>query len=318
VAFVYEEHMRNAYTQSWNLTLEREVAGGFITRAAYAASKGTRLVALREGNSAVYAPGVTTATTNQRRPLFPNFNNVTLIEPVGNSTFHSFQFTAERRFEHGYSFLLNYTLAHSIDDSSANKATGTTRTNPFNQRFDKGSSDFDHRHVLAFSSLWELPVKFDSRAANTLLGGWNLSGIVSLLGGQPFTVGSGVDNARTGTGGQRADLVGNPILSSSRPRGERVLQWLNPTAFALNALGTFGTQGRNMWRGPGYASTDFGVHKNFSISESMKAQFRFEVFNAFNRVNLNGPDANRSSGNFMRITSAQDPRILQFALRFSW
>ncbi len=318
VAFVYEEHMRNAYLHAWNLTLEREVAGGFIVRGAYAASKGTRLVALREGNPAVYAPGVTTATTNQRRPLFPNFGNVTLIEPVGNSSYHSLQFTGERRFSRGYTVLVNYTFAKSIDDGSANKATGTTRTNPFNQRFDKGPSDFDHRHVFSASSLWELPIRFDSRAANTLLGGWNVSGIASLLSGQPFTVGSGADNARTGTGGQRADLVGNPYLAGDRPRGERINLWLNRAAFQTNALGTFGNQGRNLFRGPGFASVDFGLHKNFAISERARAQFRFEVFNAFNRVNLNQPDGNLASGNFLKVTSAVDPRILQFAVRLNW
>ena len=124
VAFVYEEHMRNAYLQAWNFTVEREVASGTIARLAYAASKGTRLVSLREENAAVYAPGVTTATTNQRRPLFPSFSNVTLIEPVGNSTFHSLQATVERRFTKGFSVLSNLMWSKSIDDGSANKATG--------------------------------------------------------------------------------------------------------------------------------------------------------------------------------------------------
>jgi hypothetical protein len=318
VAFVYEEHMRNAYLQSWNLTLEREIAGAFIARAAYAGSKGTRLVALREANAAVYAPGATTATTSQRRPLFPNFNQVTLIEPVGNSTFHSLQLTGERRFAKGFSLLANYMIAKSLDDGSANKATGTTRTNPFNQRFDRGPSDFDHTHVFTASSLWELPIKWDRRAAQLLLGGWNLTGILTLHTGYAFTVGSGVDNARTGTGGQRPDVVGNPLLPEGRPRGERINAWFNRAAFVPNALGTFGTLGRNTLRGPGTAITDFGLHKNFPIAERLTTQFRFELFNAFNRVNLNLPDGNLASGNFTRVTSAGDPRILQFALRVMW
>jgi len=318
VAFVYEEHMRNAYLQSWNLTLEREVAGGFIARAAYAASKGTSLVALREANPAVYAPGVTTATTNQRRPLFPNFNNVTLIEPVGYSTFHSLQLTAERRFEKGFTLVANYTFSKSLDDGSANKATGTTRTNPFNQRFDKGPSDFDHRHVFVASSLWELPIRFENRGAQLLLGGWNLGGIFTLHTGYPFTVGSGADNARTGTGGQRADLVGNPVISGDRTRQQKIDGWLNRAAFVTNPLGTFGTQGRNMWRGPGTANVNLGLHKTFPITERLKTQFRFEMFNAFNRVNLSLPDGNLVGVNFLKITSADDPRILQFALRLMW
>lgn len=318
VAFVYEENMRNAYLQAWNLTLEREVGWGVIARTAYAASKGTRLVTGREGNPALYAVGATTATTNQRRPLFPNFGQVTLIEATGNSTFHSLQLTAERRFNRGFSLLTNYMFSKSIDDSSANKSTGQTRTNIYNQAFDKGLSDFDHAHVFTSSGIWEMPVRLENRLAQLLAGGWNLTSILTLQSGFPFTVGSGVDNARSGTGGQRADLVGDPRLSESRSRGEKVAMWLNPIAFVPNALGTFGNQGRNMWRGPGYASVDLGIHKNFQAAEELRVQFRFEMFNAFNRVNLAGPNASQNSSTFMRTSTAYDPRILQFALKLIW
>jgi hypothetical protein len=175
--------------------------------------------------------------------------------------------------------------------------------------------------VFTASSLWELPpVKVENRAADLLIGGWALSGILTLQSGFPFTVGSGVDNARTGTGGQRADLIGNPYLSGGRSRGEQIAQWLGRDAFALNALGTFGNQGRNMFRGPGLATLDLGLQKNFRVTERFTTQFRFEAFNALNRPNLAGPDGNRSSGNFMRTTSTGpfEPRILQFALKVIW
>ncbi|MGH9662646.1 MAG: hypothetical protein ACRD96_29115, partial [Bryobacteraceae bacterium] len=119
-------------------------------------------------------------------------------------------------------------------------------------------------------------------------------------------------------GGQRADLIGAPYLAGGRSRADRVAQWLNRTAFATNALGTFGNQGRNMFRGPGLASVDLGLFKNFRITERLTTQFRFETFNSLNRANLTGPDANQSSVNFMRTTSAYDPRILQFALKVLW
>ncbi|HUQ91412.1 MAG TPA: hypothetical protein VM120_07010 [Bryobacteraceae bacterium] len=93
---------------------------------------------------------------------------------------------------------------------------------------------------------------------------------------------------------------------------------MNRTAFAPNALGTFGNLGRNRFRGPGFINFDFGLHKNFPITERVNTQFRFETFNTFNRVNLGLPVVNQSAGNFMRITTAGDPRILQFALRLSF
>ncbi len=316
--FVYEQSMRNPYIQSWNLTMEREIGGGFIGRASYAGSKGTRMVALREFNAAVYAPGATTATTNARRPFAPAIGNLTIIEPVSNSTYHALQLTAERRFAKGFSILTNYQFSKSIDDASANKATGQARTNPNNQAFDKGPSDFDKRHVFNLSGLWELPIKPANRAVNAILGGWSLNSIVSLQSGFPFTVGSGVDNARTGTGGQRADIIGNADLGGGRSQGAIIDQYLNKAAFAPNALGTFGNLGRNTYRAPGFASVDFGLAKGFTLKERFTTTLRFEAFNALNRTNLGVPNSAQNAVQFMRITSASDPRILQLALRMTF
>jgi hypothetical protein len=316
--YLYTNDMRNPYMQSWNFTVEHEAGAGFVVTASYVGSKGTRLVSIRELNPAVYAPGVTTATTNQRRPLAPGLGSTSIVEPVGNSTFHAVQFSVNRRFANGFSVLANYQFGKSIDDASANKGTGVNRTNPFDQSFDKGRSDFDRTHVFNLSGVWDLPIHFHSRALDAVAGGWSLNAIVSLISGYPFTVGSGVDNARTGTGGQRAVLAGDPNLSGDRPRGAQILSWLNPAAFAANAIGTYGTLGRNNFEGPGYANVDTGLSKRFRLAEAWSAALRFEAFNVFNRVNLNLPNASLSSGaNFMRITSAYDPRILQLALRIT-
>lgn len=316
---VFAPDFRNGYVQSWNLTIEREVGFGFIARTSYAASKGTRLLVKREINAAVYTPGATTATTNQRRPLQP-VGSIALYEPVSNSTFHALQLTGERRFSQGFSILANYQFGKAIDDSSAVKGTAITRTNPYNQAFDKGPADFDKRHVFNASALWDLPVRFQNRALNSLLGGWSLNGIASLWSGYPFTVFSGVDSARTGTGNQRADLIGDPYLPGDRPRDQKIAEWLNKAAFRPGGatLGTFGNLGRNAFRGPGFASLDLGLFKRFRISENMSAVFRFEAFNALNRVNLGGPNSTQNNANFMRTTAAEDPRILQFALRLTY
>jgi hypothetical protein len=316
--FLYAPDYRNAYIQSWNLTLEREVGLGFVVRSSYAGSKGTALAVGRELNPAVYATGATTATTNQRRPMGPALGSTTILEPSGNSTFHALQLTAERRFNNGFSILANYQLSKAIDDSSNAKSNGQTRTNPFNQAFDKGPADFDRRHVFNFSGLWELPGPQRSNPLHWIAGGWSLNGIVTMWSGFPMTVGSGVDNARTGTGGQRADLVGDPYFEGDRTRGQEIEEWLRRSAFAPNAIGTFGTLGRNVFRGPGYATLDAGLFKRLPITERVTATLRFEAFNALNRVNLQAPAAAQNSGNFMRITSAYDNRILQLALRMTW
>lgn len=315
--YLFARDYRNSYIQSWNFSLERELIGGFVTRASYAGSKATRQTVVRELNAAVFAPGVTTATTNQRRPIQP-VGSTSIVEPVGNSVYHALQLTSEKRFSHGFSILADYQFAKAIDDSSNSKATGQSRTNPFNQRFDRATSDFDRRHVFNTSGLWELPIHFQSKAVNSLLGGWSLNGILSAYTGYGFTVTSGVDNARTGTGNQRAELIANPYLSGDRSRGQKIAAWLNPLAFQVNTLGTFGTLGRNTFRGPGFVTLDTGLFKKFAIYERLSATFRFEAFNALNHPNLNVPSASVTGANFLKITNAYDPRILQLAMRLTF
>ncbi|HEU0119721.1 MAG TPA: carboxypeptidase regulatory-like domain-containing protein [Bryobacteraceae bacterium] len=316
--FLYSSDFRNPYVQSWNLTLERELVAGFVMRTSYAASKGTRLGVGRELNPAIYAVGATTATTNQRRPYGPALGSTPIMESVSNSTFHSLQWTLERRFSKGLTILANYQFAKSIDDTSQNKVNGITRTNPFDQAYDKGLSEFHRTHVFNFSGLWDIPWKPSGGPTRFFLGGWSVNGIVNLNTGQPFTVTSGVDNARTGAGNQRADLIGDPFYSENRSRQQIITEYLRKAVFVPNAIGTYGNLGRNTFFGPGMANVDAGLVKNFQWHERVNTFLRFEAFNVLNRVNLNNPTTAQNNGNFMRITSANDPRILQVALRVTF
>lgn len=314
-AFSYHEDLENATLHSWHLTLEREIFPSYLVRVAYAGSWGNNLSIVRELNPAIFEPGATTATTNERRPLFPLFGSIASVESLGESLYHSLQVTLDKRFSNGFSILNSYTWSKSLDDTSENKQTGQTATNPFDPDFDWGPSNFDRRHRFVSSWLWQLPWEFESRVMDALFGDWSVTGILTLQSGLPFSVTSGVDNARSGTDGQRADPAGDPALPSDRSRDEKIEEWFNAEAFVPNALGTFGAVGRNSLRGPGYASVDLGVHKDFRLHQGLRMQFRLEAFNAFNRVNLELPNSDLSSGNFGRILGAGDPRILQLALR---
>jgi Carboxypeptidase regulatory-like domain/TonB-dependent Receptor Plug Domain len=317
--FLYARNSRNPYLQSYNVTLERELKGGWLGRVSYAGSKGTALVSVRDINSAVYAPGVTTATTNLRRPN-QLYAAIPLSEPVGNSNYNALQITAQKRLSRGFSILSSFTWAKSIDDvqSSANKGNGVNVTNPNNHRLDRGPSDYDIPYVFNFSALWAIPGRFNNRAARLVLSGWNLSSIINAQSGFPFTIVSGVDNARSGAGGQHADLTGVSPNLGSQAEGVMINQYLNKLAFAQNALGTYGNIGRNTYFGPSRFGWDSGLHKDFAINERFKAQFRFEVFNTLNHTNFGLPSGSLTSANFLRITSAGDPRILQMALKFVW
>jgi hypothetical protein len=320
-AFVYGPGLRNPRVGSWNATIERQLGKSWIARLSYAGSKGTALTSGRDFNAPLPSATATTSTTNQRRPLFSTgLGQVVMMEPAGNSIYHSGQLTVEKRFSQGFTILANYSYAKTIDDNvgSANKGNGVNVTNPLNQAFDRGPADYDLKHVFNFSGVWTLPVRPANRFANFFVGGWNLTSIVAWRSGFPFTVASGQDNARTGQGSQRADLTGVSPYLSNDGHGAIAAQYLNRLAFSVNALGTYGQLGRNSFRGPGSFNTDVGLHKDFPVREGMKFQFRFEAFNLFNNVNFSNPTATVTSGNFMKITSASDPRILQFALRFTF
>jgi Carboxypeptidase regulatory-like domain/TonB-dependent Receptor Plug Domain len=317
-SFSYDPNLTNGRLQSWNATVEREIFPTYLVRVGYAGSQGDRLAMGRELNAAIYAPGATTATTNQRRPLFPTYSTVTTIESTGRSTYHALQLTLDKRMSSRFSILSNYTLGTNKDHAGEAKQTGATQTNPFDLEFDWGYANADRRHRWVTSALWQIPGSFGNVFANAVLSDWSVTGILVLQSGAGFSVTSGVDNARSGTGGQRADISGDPELPSDRSTDEKILAWFNTSVYSPNALGTFGNSLRNDLRGPGSKNVDLGLHKTFGVGGTTKIQVRIEAFNAFNWVNLGTPNTSQNSPNFARITSAGSARVMQGALRVSF
>jgi hypothetical protein len=320
-AATYPDRYRTGYLQSWHLTIEREVLPTWLVRAAYAGSKGTGLLQGWNKNAGVFIPGQSTAANlSQRRPFGSDYEGITVVDSIGSSNFNSLQATLERRFGRGFTVQANYTFARSIDFGSGGGTQWPSFINPNDHRHNRGLSDFHRAHRFVSSGLWEMPKLTGSAApVRHALGGWALSGAVILQSGPPFTVTSGIDNSLSGIGSDRADLVGDPRRSArSDPNRDPVLEWFNTAAFVRNAIGTFGTVGRNILFSPGMANVDMAVAKNFAITERWRVQFRSEFFNLFNRANFNDPNSNVSAGTYGRITSAMDPRILQFGLKVSF
>ena len=170
---------------------------------------------------------------------------------------------------------------------------------------------------MKFSNVWEIPHFDVSRGLGAVLNGWMLNGMVTWQSGFPFSVTTGRDNSLTGVNRDRADYIGttNPNLSQNRSHGEMVARFFDTSVFTENALGTFGNSGKGILRGPRMFNFDMGLLKNNRIGERYNLQFRAEFFNAFNNVNFNMPNSTFTSAQFGRITSALDPRILQFSLK---
>jgi outer membrane receptor protein involved in Fe transport len=312
----YASDFSNGYMQQWNFNVQREFFGSWLTTIAYVGSKGTHLFNQMEANPAIYRAGATTGNTNARRLYAPAFGTIATQQSNGNSNYHSMQLTANKRFSRGFSLLASYTWSKMIDDASSD---GGASPHPFDQSFNRGISNLDIPHRFVTSFVYELPrLAGQHFTLRHILGGWDTNGIIVLQSGDPFTVVSGRDNSFSGVNADRADLIGDPFLSSDRPRGEIVNRYFNIDAFAFNAVGTFGTAGRNIMRGPGNATVDLGLFKNIPIVEGHRVQFRAEAFNLFNRVNLGNPNANRSAAAFGRITAAGSPRVIQLALKYAF
>jgi hypothetical protein len=172
-------------------------------------------------------------------------------------------------------------------------------------------------HQFRLSYIYQIP---SARAlgfvGRHVLGNWDTSGILYLRDGLPFTVVPGVDNSLAGINQDRADIIGDPAMPDGRPKSEKLQQWFRTTAFAQNALGTYGTSSRNSLIGPGVINFDFSLVKAFPIRERQSLQFRTELFNVFNHANFNNPNATITAATFGRVLSAGEPRIIQFALKF--
>jgi len=304
---------RNAIVQQWNLNLQQQFGTSYVVTLAYVGSKGNHLYMQNQANPGIYGrPG----NLNQRRPLYPIFGSIIDMSSQGNSTYHAFQATLNKRLSRGFTVLANYTFGKLLDDASSD---GDGPANPWNIAAEKGHSDFDITQRFVASYIWLLPkLRGGHPLLRSVLGDWELNGIIVLETGRWLTVVSGQDRSGTGVNEDRADVVGDWRLPSNRSRNERIARWFNTDAFAVNAPGTFGTAGRNIIPGPGQVDVTFGLFKNFAVREGHRLQFRAELFNALNRVNLGNPNMNRSSGNFGRITSAGAPRVVQLALKYSF
>ena len=309
---------------NWNLSIERQVGANWLARVAYVGSHSSHLTETIELNPARFIPG-STLGTDQRR-IFQPYGSIAQSSQDINANYNSLQLTARRRFSRGLMLLANYTWSKSIDTLPfGHGQAGIASQNvspipwylPGRHQFDTGPSEFDRKHNFVLSYTWELPkVKQAHGALSQFINGWQLNGIFTAQSGLPRTILAGSDRSRTGLGTDRVDLV-SPQVYGPGACGNVApcVDYLNRSAFAVPAVGSFGNLGKGALRGPNYVNWDVGAFKNFVLSERFRLEFRAEFFNVLNRVNLGNPNNNINSGAFGSIRSAGDPRIGQFALK---
>jgi hypothetical protein len=302
------------YLQQWTFSSQHTFGGGVFFEAAYVGSKGTNLSKRMDMNVAPAPPAAGDLRPVQQRRRYPDYSFILNDTGNANSSYQGLQLTGRKAFSRGFSFMMGYTWARSMDnDSYDGKATRNYRP----QDLDWGRSAFDVRQRFTSSVLYELPA---ARTINAplryVLGGWQVNGILVLQSGVPFHVTTSVDRSNTGvTFGSRPDRLCNGNLPASDRRVER---WFDTSCFALSAPNTYGNAGVHYLDTDGIRNVDLAVFKNIPLSERWRLQLRGEAFNALNFVNFGRPATGLESPIFGRVTSALDARVIQLGAKVVW
>ena len=329
----------NAYVQSWNLNVQRDLGHGIGVTVGYYGSKGTHLRLTRNLNqtflNAALNPVRPFPTVASASPIAPNVPqlNITFREGTGNSTYNALWVTANKRLARGLQFNTSYTFSKSIDYNSQS-SQGVTLQDSYNLRGDRGLSDFDARHRFVVSGLYELPF-----TGNQLKEGWQFSLITQLQSGNPVTLLAGNAaaigaiqaanaNSFTGLATLRPDINGtipisltpavgqigvqyfpnlvcDPRPGGSCPSGSVVI--LPVAAVGNRTIYHFGSMGRNIIIGPGFSNSDVSLIKRTKIGENKLIEFRWEVFDVFNHANFGQPGRTAQVGSttFGTITNTR-------------
>ena len=310
----------------YNIDGQWEFASDTILELAYVGNHGYDLLQFRELNQPIYLAGQTTQANKDLFRPFPGFTSVLRSSNWGTSNYNGLETSVTRRFSDGLQFQASYVLAKSTDTSSRFHSGATNRTyimmpqDTNDVEAERAASDFDARHRLVLSEIYELPFGRNKRwlqsgAVSALLGNWAVASISTFQSGFPYTIYDGSDpclRAGNWTPSCRPNLVADP---NNGPR--TAAQWFNTAAFQKASIGQSGSAPRNSVRGPGMINTDLSFIKRVPLGTTRSIDVRIEGFNIFNRVNLGVPVTDFSSSSFGRIQStATSVREFQFGVKF--
>ncbi len=306
------------YAAQWFFDIQRELPGNTLLTIGYNGSSTSQV----HGSININRPLTPHPTDRwQDRRIRPFFNSVGLRGVLFlNQNYNSLTIKAEKRFTGGFTFLSSFTWAHNIDVVNENLTTGTTSQQRFtyNQGIERGNASLDRRLAWVTSVVYELPFGPGKRALTSgpgawILGGWQLGGILNLLGGTPDSHSFNQDTTNVG-GAARGDLVGELNL----PKSQRTIdRWFNTDAVVAGQSGVLDNAGRNLIWGPSTFALDVSVARRFALPwEGDYIQFRFESFNFTNTPVFGRPDTRIGRPTAGRIVTASEPRRIQLGLKW--
>jgi hypothetical protein len=309
--FLYQGQRREGMAQQWSFGVQRELYQGITLDVSYVGSKHDHFPLYGINfNQPQPGPGA----LQPRRP-YQGFTSLTGFMFNSSGTYNALQVRAEKRFGKNFGFLTAYTWSKTIDTSE-----GFEGGRSIDQWLEKSLGSMQREHIFTTAFNYILPVGRGQAVLNQanpvlngLLGGWQISGILTLQSGSPFTPGIAGDIANCGCT-NRPIRIGNGNL----PGGQRTVDhWFDVAAFTPQPPYTYGNAGRNILIGPGLENLDAALFKNFQIHEKARLEFRWELFNAFNHANFGFPAATINvPATAGKISSAGTSRDMQFGLKF--
>jgi hypothetical protein len=331
-------HQRTSYSPQWSLSIQRELSRDMVVEAGYLGTLGVKLQQNVQPNNS--QPGA--GSVDPRRPfgglvydagvVFPSFitvqgasvpvTQVNVYQMSAQSNYHALFLRFEKRYARGLSILSSYTFSKAITNApqyrNAGGANGSENSPPqdsFNLRAERGLASFDARQRWVSSVVYDLPFK------DRILGGWQISIILTLQDGFPFTINLAGDTAGIGGGTGGILIRANPVPGQTYqlPGDQKsTSRWFNPAAFVSPPAFQFGALGRNTVIGPGLVTLDSSIARKFRITDRVGAQFRAEFFNLPNHPNFNLVGRIINQPNFGGVLSQFDPRQIQLAAKFSF
>jgi len=276
----FDVNFRDAYARQWNVNAQRGLGINYLLEVAYVGSQGRQMMIKSDYNQAPPVLGVTDANVN--RPFAavdPKLQTVGYASSTGTLDYNALQVKFQRRFANNFSFLNSYTWGQAIDLSSDNDGT-VTLTNIFDPGYNRGPADYDIKHTLSSSWVYEEPWW-----RGEWYGGWQLSGIFLWRGGLPLTVTQTQGVASTGTGNRPNRICSGTLANPT------IDHWFDTSCFVptTDTTATYGNSGRGIIRGPGSVNLDASLIKNTRLGP-LNTEVRIEAFNVLNHPQFANPN----------------------------
>jgi hypothetical protein len=309
----------------YSLGVQRQLSAGSVLSVAYVGNQNRHQNDYRETN--LPSPSVLPCLIQASCPYnlqvpYAGFNSIKMSENAENGHYNGLQVELHSRIRNDLTLMAAYTLSRAVDmaagGAGGNGAPGDlgTVSDPYDRRYDYGPAGLDRTQIALVNFIYDLPFfrtghNAFSRAA---LGGWTVSGIVTMESGLPLWITLGGSQGSNGL----QNATNRPNVNGTIATPNTFAQWFSPSAFSVPALGAWGNLAVGAVRGPGRDNWDVSLFKDFILSESRGTRFelRIETFNTFNHTQFEDVSGSYSSSNFGQVTSVWDPRVFQLGAKF--